>query len=131
MTGRLGVLLTSPFSGMLMSGGCVLSAAMKSFAARFSSITTALAFCFPIFTDGFLYSKDPKPSPVEAPSQAAPSPSGRHLVGEQPDGRVLVTTNQMVTPLGKVQTVADERPKDLALSPDGSLLAVLTTSKVH
>src|SRR4051812_25259993 len=63
------------------------------------------------------------------PANAAPKP--RQLAGEQPDGSVLVTTNQMVTPLGKVQTISGERPRDLAVSPDGSLIAVLTTTKVH
>jgi DNA-binding beta-propeller fold protein YncE len=43
---------------------------------------------------------------------------------------VLVTTNQIVTPLGKVQKTEGLRPKDLAVSPDGSLVAVLTTGKV-
>ncbi|MDR3401538.1 MAG: alkaline phosphatase family protein [Chthoniobacter sp.] len=52
------------------------------------------------------------------------------LVGEQADGGVLVTTNQFVTPLGKVQRIDGARPKDMALSPDGATLAVLTTSKV-
>lgn len=54
----------------------------------------------------------------------------RKLVGEQEDGGVLVTTNQFVTPVGKVQRIDAARPKDLALSPDGQTLAVLTTSKV-
>jgi len=52
------------------------------------------------------------------------------LVGGQPGGGVLVTTNQIVTPIGKVQRVDGARPKDLALSPDGSVVAVLTTTKV-
>jgi DNA-binding beta-propeller fold protein YncE len=98
---------------------------------RFCTVTAAIALAFPSVTGGFLHAKQPKPSPGEAPSQMAPSPPGRRQAGAQPDGSVLVTTNQIVTPLGKVQTVADERPKDLALSPDGSLLAVLTTAKVH
>lgn len=55
----------------------------------------------------------------------------RQLAGEQPDGSTLVTTNQMVTPLGKVARVESARPKDLAVSPDGTLVAVLTTARVH
>src|SRR3954467_8020281 len=64
-------------------------------------------------------------------SDSKKAPKDRLLPGEQKDGSVLVTTNQMVTPLGKVQTLPGERARDLALSPDGSLVAVLTTSKVH
>ena len=45
-------------------------------------------------------------------------------------GGVLVTTNQIVTPIGKIQRIEAARPKDMALSPDGSLVAVLTTAKV-
>lgn len=59
-----------------------------------------------------------------------PATAPRTLVGEQKDGSVLVTTNQMVTPLGKVHRVNGARPKDLALSPDGQTLAVLTTGEV-
>ena len=54
----------------------------------------------------------------------------RKLVGEQEDGGVLVTTNQIVTPAGKVQRIDAARPKDMALSPDGQTLAVLTIYKV-
>src|SRR4051812_29214506 len=67
--------------------------------------------------------KKPAPVPSVAPAQA---PTPRLTAGEQADGSVLVTTNQMVTPLGKVQKLAGERPKDLAVSPDGSRVAVLT-----
>src|SRR5260221_4669631 len=56
--------------------------------------------------------------------------SKRQLLGEQPDGGVLVSTNQIVTPIGKVQGIDGARPKDLAVSPDGKTVAVLTTSKV-
>ena len=61
-------------------------------------------------------------------SEAATPP--QKLVGDQPGGGVLVTTNQIVTPVGKVQRVEGARPKDIAVSPDGSLVAVLTTGKV-
>ena len=64
--------------------------------------------------------------------EAAPSKTAapRKLVGEQAEGGVLVTTNQIVTPIGKVARTDGVRPKDMALSPDGATLAVLTTSKV-
>ena len=58
---------------------------------------------------------------------ASPKPK---FVGDDSAGGVLVSTNQMVTPIGKVQRVDGARPKDLAISPDGSTVAVLTTSKV-
>ncbi len=51
-------------------------------------------------------------------------------VGPQPDGSVLVTTNQVVKPVGLVRTTEGVRPKDMALSPDGKTVAVLTTTKV-
>ncbi len=46
-------------------------------------------------------------------------------IGEQPGGGVLVPSNQLITPIGKTVRIEDERPKDLALSPDGKLVAVL------
>jgi DNA-binding beta-propeller fold protein YncE len=77
------------------------------------------------FSPFFLQAEPRKPSPkADAPV------AGKQLVGPQADGSVLVTTNQKVTPLGKVQEVSGERPKDLAVSPDGALVAVLTTAKV-
>src|SRR2546426_8879363 len=44
-------------------------------------------------------------------------------LGPQPDGSILVPTNQLLTPAG-FQLQFPGRPTDLALSPDGSLLAV-------
>jgi YVTN family beta-propeller protein len=61
---------------------------------------------------------------------ASPTKPTRKLVGEQEEGGVLVTTNQMITPIGKLQRIDAARPKDMAVSPDGQTLAVLTTSKV-
>lgn len=49
--------------------------------------------------------------------------------GRQANGDVLVTTNQAVTPIGKVVETTGARPKDLALSPDGKTLAVLTNKQ--
>jgi DNA-binding beta-propeller fold protein YncE len=54
----------------------------------------------------------------------------RKTIGEQPDGSFLVTTNQRLTPIGRIQRIEPARPKDLALSPDGSLVAVLATNSV-
>ena len=44
-------------------------------------------------------------------------------IGPQPDGTILVPTNQLLSPAG-FQVLFPGRPTDLALSPDGSLLAV-------
>jgi len=44
-------------------------------------------------------------------------------LGLQPDGSVLVPTNQLLTPAG-FQVLFPGRPTDLALSPDGKILAV-------
>jgi YVTN family beta-propeller protein len=51
------------------------------------------------------------------------------LTGEQPDGTVVVTSSsQVVTPVGKVDRLEGARPKDVALSPDGQTVAVLTST---
>ena len=81
----------------------------------------ALATVILLHASSAAWSQENKPAP----------PAGRRLAGEQADGSVLVTTNQMVTPLGKVQKLSSERPKDLVLSPDGTRVAVLTTSTVR
>src|SRR4051812_45225129 len=94
---------------------------MKAILRRLPSHIPALALAVLFTAAQHMQGESPK-------SPAAPA---RILPGEQPDGSVLVTTNQMVTPLGKVQKLPGERPKDMAMSPDGSLLAVLTTSKVN
>jgi len=49
-------------------------------------------------------------------------------VGELPqpaENTALVASNQVVTPAGKVVRLSRDRPKDVALSPDGQTLAVL------
>ena len=51
-------------------------------------------------------------------------------MGEQPDGSVLVPSNQTITPTGTMRRIEGERPKDLALSPDGKLLAVLAQTQL-
>ena len=54
----------------------------------------------------------------------------RVTVGAQPDGSHVVPTNQVVTPIGQVRRTPGGRPKDLAVSPDRKLVAVLTTAGV-
>ncbi len=61
---------------------------------------------------------------------AASVPVGEVHMGPQPDGSALVPTGQRLTPVGKWLMTLNERPKDLALSPDGSRLAVLTPRRV-
>jgi len=50
-------------------------------------------------------------------------------VGPQPDGSILVPTNQLLRPAG-FQIVFPGRPVDLALSPDGKWLAVLNKNSL-
>jgi DNA-binding beta-propeller fold protein YncE len=56
--------------------------------------------------------------------------TGRETPGEQADGRFLITTNQHVSPNGVVRRLDGARPKDLAIAPNGSVVAVLCTSRV-
>jgi hypothetical protein len=57
-------------------------------------------------------------------------PLQRLLVGVQPDGTVLIPTNQSLTQLGTVRRVGGCTPKDVALSPDGKTLALPATTDV-
>ncbi|HLK57982.1 MAG TPA: bifunctional YncE family protein/alkaline phosphatase family protein [Chthonomonadaceae bacterium] len=50
----------------------------------------------------------------------------RLTLGKQPNGSVLVPSNQTVTPGGVLREIQGARPRDVALSPDGSTLAILT-----
>jgi len=50
-------------------------------------------------------------------------------VGQSADGRMVVATGQVLSPAGKQVTFAG-RPTDVALSPDGQFLAVLTHREV-
>lgn len=52
-----------------------------------------------------------------------PAAQESRKIGPQPDGSVLVPTHQLLTPAG-FQVYFPGRPTDLALSPDGRLLAV-------
>lgn len=53
----------------------------------------------------------------------------RENVGPQPDGRIVVPTNQTLSPLGR-QVAFAGRPVDLTLRPDGKVLAVLDRKRV-
>ncbi len=50
-----------------------------------------------------------------------------NTIGAQPNGGWMLPTNQLITPIGTLQKIEGARPKDMALSPDGKTLAVLTT----
>jgi YVTN family beta-propeller protein len=52
------------------------------------------------------------------------------LIGKQAEGWFLVPTNQTLRPAGNV-TLLDQRPVDMALRPDGSQLAVMTTNLTY
>lgn len=63
----------------------------------------------------------------------APRVSRQTPVGELPESggnAALVSSNQVVTPAGKIVRLSKDRPKDVALSPDGKTLAVLAQSGV-
>ncbi|MEN8193357.1 MAG: bifunctional YncE family protein/alkaline phosphatase family protein [Bacteroidota bacterium] len=58
------------------------------------------------------------------------SDSNAKLVGQQPDGSILVPTNQLLRPAG-YQIKFQGRPVDLDLSPDGKWLAVLNKNSLE
>ena len=57
--------------------------------------------------------------------------ASRIELGLQPDGTYLVPSGQTLTPVGRMRTTEFARPKDVAVSPDGSIVAVLATDGVH
>ncbi|HEY3414314.1 MAG TPA: alkaline phosphatase family protein [Armatimonadota bacterium] len=61
---------------------------------------------------------------------ALAAPSVRNTVGERKGESALVPSNQVVTPLGTVRRVNGARPKDVAVSPNGKVVAVLTQNAV-
>jgi YVTN family beta-propeller protein len=64
---------------------------------------------------------------VVATAAAEEPDRDRGAVGRQRDGRVIVPTNQVINPAG-FQVEFGGRPTDLALSPDGALLAVMNSN---
>ncbi len=66
-------------------------------------------------------------SRVDAQDEAAAARGASEVqVGPLEDGRIVVPTNQVLTPAGR-QVEFRGRPTDVALSPDGQTLAVLNT----
>ena len=58
------------------------------------------------------------------------APYDQSQVGPQEDGRIIVPTNQVLTPAGR-QVIVGGRPTDVAQSPDGRWLAVLNLRQVQ
>jgi DNA-binding beta-propeller fold protein YncE len=56
--------------------------------------------------------------------------SNRKQLGVQPDGSFLVSSGQRVELIGKTVRLEGARPKDLAFSPDHSLVAILCHSQL-
>lgn len=56
--------------------------------------------------------------------------SNRKQLGEQPDGSFLVSSGQRVELIGKTIRLEGSRPKDMALSPDQLLVAVLAHNRL-
>ncbi len=52
-------------------------------------------------------------------------------LGKQDDGRYLVSSLQHVELLGVTKTLQGQRPKDMAVSPDGKLVALLAHRRVY
>ena len=70
---------------------------------------------------------------IAAPSKAVAADAklyDRSWVGPLADGRVIVPTNQILSPAGR-QVVVGGRPTDVALSPDKKWLAVLNVNEVQ
>ncbi|NOZ40424.1 MAG: beta-propeller fold lactonase family protein [Planctomycetes bacterium] len=76
-------------------------------------LLTALVF---LSTSGILRAQDKTTPPI--------SSYDSQRVGDKIDGRIVVPTNQVLSPLGR-QVVFSGRPTDVALSPNGRWLAAL------
>jgi len=67
--------------------------------------------------------------PMTVAARGAELDRDRAAVGAQADGRIVVPTNQVLDPAG-FQIEFPGRPTDLALSPDGALLAVMSSHEL-
>src|SRR4051812_13922008 len=68
--------------------------------------------------------------PAFAQGPAGPADYDHSHVGPQANGRIIVPTNQVLTPAGK-QVIVGGRPTDVALSPNARWLAVLNLREVQ
>lgn len=69
------------------------------------------------------------PHTLPAEENSAPAAYDSLQVGPDAQGRIIVPTNQVLTPTGK-QVLFSGRPTDLALSPDGKWIALLDRGHV-
>ncbi|HTU25306.1 MAG TPA: bifunctional YncE family protein/alkaline phosphatase family protein [Pirellulales bacterium] len=88
------------------------------------SVPAAVAIAL-VFASSALAQKGDAPSPPAAEADDY----DRLRVGDTQAGRIVVPTNQVLTPQGR-QVVFSDRPTDVALSPDGRWLGVLSKNAV-
>ena len=88
----------------------------RQFSLRLS-LFVGCAWCF------FFAESDSLLMAAEGPAEST-SAYDAQRVGDEVDGRIVVPTNQVLSPLGR-QVAFTGRPTDVALSPDGRWLAVL------
>lgn len=77
--------------------------------------------------------ENPATEPDKAPADTAlpaAAPYDNSQIGPQEGGRIIVPTNQVLTPAGR-QVIVGGRPTDVAVSPDGRWLAVLNLREVQ
>src|SRR5437773_2552103 len=67
--------------------------------------------------------------PSKAATRIEPANYDRLRTGDSAEGRIVVPTNQVLSPAGR-QVAFSGRPTDLALSPDGRWLGVLENTRV-
>ncbi len=58
------------------------------------------------------------------------SRQNREEIGILPDGSALVPTSQRISPVGETRLIPNDRPKDMAVAPDGSKVAVLCPGRI-
>ena len=67
---------------------------------------------------------------VPAAAQNTPEATPDPLIGVQQDGSIIVPSNQVLRPAGTT-TQLGQRPVDMALSPDGKLIAMVTVKSTY
>src|SRR5262245_45262834 len=68
-------------------------------------------------------------SKAKFPAKVDPANYDRLRTGDSADGRIVVPTNQVLSPAGR-QVAFSGRPTDVTISPDGRWLAVLDRNHV-
>src|SRR6476660_2588720 len=82
-----------------------------------------------VLLGGLLCSAQEAPSPPKPAAKVDPANYDRLRTGDSDKGRIVVPTNQVLSPAGR-QVAFNDRPTDVALSPNGRRLAVLDRSHV-